>query len=157
MKSKQNIFYIVILILVLATVAFAVVKFAKPKSNNANNPSASASANASRTRGSGQGFNRGNFKPIHGVVLSVNGQTIIMKADDGSSKNITCSDSTRISKQDNGQRVSLTLADIKVNDEINVMSSDTAGSDITPRMIIIGTFSPPQNSNFQSPSGGSSI
>jgi len=46
---------------------------------------------------------------------------------------------------DNGTREQLTLADINVGDEINVMTSDSSASDIQARMIVIGAFTPPSS------------
>lgn len=146
--SNQNIIYITVLVLILGGIDYAAVKFTKPKTNSNSTAAAGAAPSNGRFGGHGQDFNRGDFKPLTGTVSSINGQTIIMKADDGSSKNITVASTTRISKPENGQRASLTILDIKVGDTINIMADDTTVADITPRMIFIGTFSPPQNGSY---------
>jgi hypothetical protein len=67
-----------------------------------------------------------------------------MKADDNSVKNISVSSDTRISKMTDEQQETLTIAEVKTGDEINVMAQDTTTGDITAQMIVIGTFTPPQ-------------
>ena len=154
MNIKKNLPYIIIIVLGLAGVVFGGITFFKKsnpnssqtvQSQNATNPNNAGPGSGGRGSWGGQGgAGRANFKPLHGTVSSTSSDTIVMKADDGSSKNITVSSDTRISKMDNGERTTLAITDVKSGDEINVMAQDTTGSTITPRMIIIGTFSPPQ-------------
>lgn len=154
---KKNYIYIIILIIGLGGLVFGGITIWHYSKKQTSSQVAGANDNQNMPGGNGgrwgQGQNRGNFKPLHGTVQSVDqsSKTIVMKADDGSSKNIVCSDSTRIMKQDNGQRVNLTLADLKVNDEINVMSTDDSQTNIQARAIFIGTFTRPQDngSGFQ--------
>jgi len=153
MKPKNNNFiYIAIVVVVVAGAVWAGAKFLG-KSNGSNNGGSVAGANNQRGQ-FGQGRGRGNFKPLSGTIQSISGQTIAMKADDGSAKNITVADTTRIMKQDNGQRVTLTIADLKVSDKINIMSDDNTKTDITARMIMVGDFTPPQGGFRPGGSGG---
>ena len=144
LKNKKNIGYIILLVIVLGGSIWAGIKFLKP--TNKNNQTSGSNLNQGR-RFQGQGnFNRANFPRIHGTISSINGSTIVLKADDGNNKNIICSSSTRIIKQENGQMSQLTISDLKMGDEINVMSSATDGqSDIQARAIIVGKFQPPQD------------
>lgn len=160
MKQKNNLPYIIILVIGLLAITFAGIKFFKKSNQSSTQASESQGSSSPNNAGQGsgtgrgqRGANRGNFKPLHGTVTSVSSDTITMKADDASTKNIAVSSTTRISKTDNGQRVTLTISDIKTGDEINVMAQDTTTSNITARMIIIGTFTPPQRSG-SSQSGG---
>jgi len=149
MKQKNNLPYIIILIIGLLAITFASVKFFKKIKENpvdTSNIENSFDPNAtgqSQARGQ-RGGNRGNFKPLHGTVTSINGNTIVMKADDNSVKNISVSSDTRISKMTDEQQETLTIAEVKTGDEINVMAQDTTTGDITAQMIVIGTFTPPQ-------------
>jgi hypothetical protein len=164
MNIKKNLPYIIILVLGLAGVVFGGIMFFKKsntnsaqtaKSQDATNPNNAGPGSGGRGSWGGQGgAGRANFKPLHGTVSSVNSDTIVMKADDGSSKNITVSSDTRISRTDNGQRATLAITDVKTGDEINVMAQDTTQSTITPRMIIIGAFTAPQGrGSYQGGSG----
>ncbi|MGA2666638.1 MAG: hypothetical protein ABSE91_00930 [Patescibacteria group bacterium] len=149
---KKNLPYLILIFVVILAAIFGGYElFKSSKSSNqqasANSGSQSGSSGSRRFGGS-----RDNFKPLHGNITALNGQTIVMKADDGSTKNIDISSSTRIMEQQNGQMTQLSLSDLKVGDEINVMASDTTSSDITPRMIIIGQFQRP--TNFSPGSGG---
>lgn len=153
---KKNLTYIIILMVGIGGLCFGgyeIYNSEKPKTGSAQtsdsgaNPSA---PNGSDQRGQwGQGGGRGNFARLHGTVTSVSDSTIVMKADDGSSKNISVSSDTRISRMDNGQRTTLAISDVKANDEISVMASDNSQSTITPRMIIIGAFAPSQRGQYQ--------
>ncbi|MCX6808690.1 MAG: hypothetical protein NTW50_03415 [Candidatus Berkelbacteria bacterium] len=168
MKIKKYLPHIGISIIVLTAMAFTSIKFLIPSIKSTINSPQSASAAVSPDKSSSQntahkgqfGQGRGNFQPLHGTIASINGQTIVMTTDDKSTKNINCSTTTRISRQDNGQMTQLSISDLKVSDEINVMSSDTTATDITPRMIIIGTFTAPTggsggNGTWQRPNSNS--
>lgn len=156
MNNKNNLPYIIILIVGLLGLTFLGFKILKKtdKDSQVAGQEAFVDPGSSNTRPNGRswggpsggqnGGNRPNFKPLHGNVTSVGSDKIIMKADDGSTKNISVSSDTRISKSGSGQRQTLTIADVKTGDEINVMASDTTGSTITPMMIMIGEFTPPQ-------------
>jgi hypothetical protein len=158
MNLKKNIYYIIILVCGIGILAWAGVKFLK-KSNASGQTAQVSGQNSGQNPpngsggswGGGRGGNRGNFQRVHGTVTSVSESTIVMKADDGSAKNITVASDTRITKMDNGQRTTLAVADVKVADEITVMTSDSSQSNISPRMIIIGAFTPPQRGSY---SGG---
>lgn len=141
---KKNFPYLVMLIVVFGGVIYFGVKYLKPK--NTDNQVASQNQNGGFRQGGGTG--RENFTPpITGTVSSISNQTIVMKESDGTIKNITCDSSTRISKEDNGQRATLAISDIKTGDTINVMSSDTSGANITAKMIFVGTMSFPTRGN----------
>lgn len=143
---KKNWIYIVILVVVLGGAFFAALKYLK-SSKAQNNQTADANGQNSPGQNGrfGRGGNRGNFTPLHGTISGVSDSTIVMKTDDGSSKNITTTSDTRIMKMDNGERSTLALSDLKVGDEINVMTEDSSQNPIAARMIFIGTFSPPAN------------
>ena len=143
MSSKNNFIYIAIIVVIVAGAVWAGAKFLG-KSGDSNNQGQVAGESQGRDQ-FGPGRGRGNFKPLQGTITSISDQKIVMKADDGNTKNITVSSSTRIMKQENGERVALTLADLKAGDKINVMSDDTNKADIEARMIMIGEFTPPQN------------
>ena len=170
-KIKKNLPYIIILVIALTATAFAAVKFLSPKkTDQASQQTADSSQgqpNNPSGRQGGRGGNRGNFQRLHGTVASVSDTAIVMTVDDKSSKTINCDSTTRIMKQENGQTVQLSLSDVQVGSEINIMGGDPTQSNITPRMIIIGTFTPPQNggswqgrnsqnSNYQQPTDSSS-
>ena len=166
MDIKKNLPYIAIIIIVIASTTFAVFKFVLPANSKSQDSSEIAdngsmgSYNGStggQNGRTGRGGQRGNFQRLHGTITSISSQTINMTADDKSTKTLTCDDNTRISTQENGQMTQLTLSELKPGDEINVMGDDTSSSNITPRMIIVGTFTAPQNGggSWQRPSSGS--
>lgn len=141
---KKNFPYLIMLIVILGGLIFFGAKYLKPK--NTDSPAMSQSQNNGFNRGGGGG--RGNFTPpITGTVESVNNQVVVMKESDGTIKNITVEASTRILKEDDGQRKTLVISDIKTGDKINVMSSDTSSSNITAQMIFVGTMSFPNRDN----------
>ena len=140
---KKNLVYIVLIVIVLVGGGYAAFHFLKPANAGNNNQTVDAVGQNPGGQGRFGGGNRGNFKPLHGTITSINSSTIIMKADDGSSKKIAVASDTRISKMDNGSRTTLVLSDLKTGDELNVMAQDTTTDQITPQMIIVGTFSPP--------------
>jgi len=149
MNLGKNYPYIIIAIVLLAIVIGAgwwLYKSSQAKnSQNTQDQSQDQFGPSGRQWGGGNGGNRGIFTPLHGTITEINGSTIIMKADDGSNKNITITSDTRIMKTENGQRTTLAMSDLKIGDEINVMSQDTSADPVSARMIIIGTFSPPTN------------
>lgn len=159
MDLKKNMPYIVILLVAVGICTFAGFKFLKGSKSNTAAQMANSSAqdqpgsgfgsgNGNSAQGGRSGRNgqgRGNFQPVHGTIASIDGQIIKMTADDNSTKNITTSSTTRITRMDSGQRVTLTLSDLKVGDEINVMNSGTDTTNIAARMIIVGQFTMPQN------------
>jgi len=164
MNFKKNLPYIIILIVVVGGIVFASLKFFKKADHQSEtaaaqdpiDPNNRGQGANGRSWGGGQGGNRPSMKPLHGTVSSTSSDAIVMKADDGSSKNISISPDTLISRMDNGQRETLTISDVKNGDEINVMAEDSSQSTITPRMIIIGTFSMPQRGQSGGYPGGSS-
>jgi hypothetical protein len=146
MKFNNNYIYIGVIVLILAIGGYFCWKFFKGSNSNQNSQ---ANSNAQQSPGGQSGFGgrqgsggrtRGNFKPLHGTISSVSAAAIVMKADDGSSKTINVSDSTRISSQVNGQRTTLAITDLKQNDEINVIATDTTTATIDARMIFIGAM-----------------
>ncbi len=149
---KKNLIYIILLICVVGAATFFGFKFLRSSNSKQASVTSPDQAGGFAQNGYGGGAgrtrnpnsNRPNFKPLHGTISSIQDQTIVMKADDGSSKNIICSSTTRIMEQSNGQRVQLAVTDLKVGDEINLMSSDTTQSNITAQMIFIGQFTMPQ-------------
>lgn len=152
-KINKNLIYIIILMCgvgILSFIGLKILKSSNAKTANSDqSQTANGPANSQNQDPSGQsrrgGGARGNFKPLEGTITSISEQTIVMKADDGSTKTINCSDSTRIMSQDNSQRTTLTLNDLKSGDLINVMSNDNTQATIDARMIFLGQFTPPQN------------
>jgi len=157
---KKNLVYIVAMLLVVGGFVWLSVKFLKPKSNTlavqaTNNQFPQGNGQSGGWAGRGNGQGRGNFAPpVHGTIKSISGSTIVMTADDGSTKNVTTSADTRITEMTNGQRTELALSDLTNGEEISVMNSGTDTTNLQARMIIIGTFTPGQNRG--SWSGGSS-
>jgi len=159
---KKNLPYIVLVVIVIGAAVFLWYKFLGPgKTKSTQTADNGSQQNGSgfggqngQSRGRGGSGQRGNFTPLHGTVSSINGQTIVMKADDGSNKNIICDSNTRISEQDNGQMTQLALTDLKNGDEITVMANGSTSGDITPRMIIIGTFTRPSGGSGRNWGGG---
>lgn len=151
---KKNYIYIVILVAVLGVVVWAGIKFFKSSKSNQNSQ---ANSNSQNQGFRGGGFNRGNFTRTHGIVSSISPSGLVMKADDGSTKNVVVSTSTRIMKEENSQPSQIKLSDIKTGDEITVMSSSTSG-DLQARMIMDGqfTFNRSQNGSFPNFNGGGS-
>lgn len=158
MNPKNNtLFYILLLVIVVVSSAAAGYFLLRPKTAS----TALEQTTSPDKNGYSGGFSqdrqggRGNFKPLHGTISSINTNsgTIMMKADDGSTKNISISSDTRISKMDNSQRQELAITDLSAGEEINVMASDTTQTDITPRMIVIGTFTPPSRGSYQGNDG----
>jgi hypothetical protein len=150
---KKNYIYIVILVAVLGIVVWAGIKFFKSSKGNQNSQTNSNSQN----QGFRGGGNRAGFNRIHGTVSSISQNGLVMKADDGSTKNVVVSTSTRIMKEKNGQPSQIKLSDIKTGDEITVMSSSASG-DLQARMIMDGqfTFNRSQNGSFPNFNGGGS-
>ena len=106
----------------------------KNSSQTANQP---GGPGGSSRFGSGQRTGRGNFKPTTGTIASISGQTLVITLADNTTKNIDCSNTSRISETQNGTTTQLAFADLKVGDKINVMGTDTNGT-IAARMIFIG-------------------
>ena len=147
MKPQKNLIYLGVIVIVVVLVVWAGIKILKPSSTTADTSSPNSQTGPGNKRGQwGQGGERGNFKPLHGTITSIdaNSGTIVMKADDGSTKNITTDSTTRISEMSNDTRQTLAISDLTSGEEINVMASDTSAATITPRMIIVGAFTPPQ-------------
>jgi hypothetical protein len=149
MKNTNNIIYLAIALIFLSGVGYFAYTFlhkteTQKKQTSAGDEEALDSQNSFGGRPSagrqGEGRPRGDFKPLHGTISSISGNSIIMKSDDGSTKTINISDSTRISAEENGQINTLQFSDLKQNDEINVMASDTTQSTIDAKMIFIGSM-----------------
>ena len=171
---KNNLVYIIALLLVIGGLVWLGFKFLKPKNNNVvaqttdNQPTGDSQSGGWAGRGNRQG-GRGNFSPpVHGTIQSISGNNIILTADDGSTKNVTTDANTRITDMENGERTQLALSDLANGESISVMNSGTDTTNITARMIFIGTFTPgqgrgnwgggSQNSNdSQSTSGSSAL
>jgi len=149
MNLGKNYPYIIIAIVLLAIVIGAGWWFYKlsqaKNAQNTQDQSQDQFGLSGRQWSGGKGGNRGNFKPLHGAISEISDSIIVIKTNDGSSKNIATTSDTRIMKMENGQRITLEFSDLKVGDEINIMAQDSNQSTITARMIFIGTFSPPIN------------
>jgi hypothetical protein len=160
---KKNWIYVLILVIGIGGIAFGAYEIHKLSSNktatatNDQNPSQGGNnPGGGGGRQWGQGGGRGNFTPpVHGTIASISGSTIVMTADDGSTKNVAVSGTTRITETQNGSRTTLQLSDLKQGEEISVMNSGTDTTNLTARMIIIGTFTPPQRGQYPSQNGGS--
>ncbi len=143
MDIKKNWLYILIIVVILVGGIYSGIRFLKPANAGSNDQTANASGqNPSGQNGRFAG-GRGNVKPLTGTISSISGMTIVMTASDGSTKNIATTGETRISEMENGSRTTLALTDLTVGETINVMAQDTSADPITPRIIIVGTFSPP--------------
>ena len=150
----------IVSLLLLAGIAFVIVKYVIPANSKTTQAASTDQSKLGTQCGTGRagrnGQGRGNFTRLHGTIASINNQTVVMTADDKSTKNLTVTSTTRISEQQNGQMTQLSLSDLKVGDEINVMGGDTTSANLTPRMIIIGTLSMPQGGGgWQRPNSGS--
>lgn len=157
MNFKKNKTYIALILIGLAILIFAGIKFFKSgdsKSKSAENQNSENNFSDGQYGRRGPGGNRAGIKPVSGTIESISGQTIKIKTDNESSKNIICSDETRISEQVDGEMSQLSLSDLMVGDKINVMTEDSSSSDIKARMIMVGEFTPPQNRG-QTPSDAS--
>ena len=152
------------MLLVIGGLVFLGLKFLKPKNNaltaqatNNQFPQGNGASGGWAGRGNGQGRG-GNFTPpVHGTIQSINSDTIVLTADDGSTKNVTITSDTRITDMENGQRTTLALSDLTNGEAISVMNSGTDTTNIQARMIIVGTFTPGQGrGNWNGANSGSS-
>jgi hypothetical protein len=139
LKWNTNYTYLIAMIVVLSLVTLGGIKFFKSGKNNSTASSPNNFPNQSQNGRSRGGFNRGNLMRTTGTVSSVSDNTILMKAEDGTNKNVIVSSSTQIMKAANGQPFQIQLSDIKTGDQITVMSSSTSG-DIQATIIMDGQF-----------------
>jgi hypothetical protein len=154
---KKNLPYIIIVVLFFGLV-FAGYEILKPKKTSnvqvstQNNQGFGSNGGGNGGASSGGSGRRGNFTPpTTGTISNINGNTITMTASDNSTKTITCSDTTRISENTNGQMTQLSLTDLSNGETINVMGT-ASGDNITARMIFIGDM--PARGNWRG--GGNS-
>lgn len=79
----------------------------------------------------GQRFQRG-FRPVTGVILSMDDKSITVKLDDGSSKIILLQDNLTVSKTDTA-----TKADLKTGVKVGVFGTNNSDGSVTAQNIQI--------------------
>jgi len=157
MDLKKNWPYIVAIVIILAGITFFAIKFLKKPSQTANLANSnSGSFGNYGGNGGGQGQrgsgSRGNFNPIAGTIASIDSSVITMTKSDNTTQKVNYTSSTRIMEQQNGQRTTLAISDLKTGDAITVMGS-VNGDTIDARMIFLGQFTPPQRGSYQGGNG----
>lgn len=94
--------------------------------------------------GNGNGQNRAGFRPVSGIISSVDDQTLTVKSDDGSSKIIILSAKTEINKAETGSP-----ADLSSGIQVAVFGTENSDGSITAQNIQLNpkmfTISPTPN------------
>jgi len=86
-------------------------------------------------QGSGnQGRTSMGGRPVSGEIISADENSITVKMQDGSTKIITYSDSTKVSKTSDGS-----VSDLSVGEQITVMGSESTQGTITAQSIFVGS------------------
>ncbi len=81
----------------------------------------------------GRNGNNQGVRPVSGEILSMDGNTLTVKAQDGSSKIVIFSDSTSINKTSEGSK-----DDLKTGEKVMVIGTEGTDGTVTAQMISIG-------------------
>lgn len=84
-------------------------------------------------QGQRAGGNRIGLQPVNGEILSADNKSITVKLQDGSSKIVIYSDSTKVNKNSEGSK-----EDLKVGEQVMVISSQGTDGTVTAQSISVG-------------------
>lgn len=141
---KKNILIIILIISFVAVGGLSFYAGTKMSSNKSrinfqNGQTLSATGESSRTR-SMSGM-------VNGEIAAISGDTVTVKLSSGSTKLVFVSDSTKVTKSEEGS-----ISDLNVGDKVIVYGpSNTSG--ITAESITLGSLGLQQGSDQQQPQG----
>lgn len=134
---KKNLIVTIVLVLVMGVGCFYggmyYQKSKTPSFGRMGNAMGRTGQNQQMPGGRMQTGERRQFLPVNGEISSMDGNTITVKGQDGSSKIVVYSTSTNINKA-----VKIEASDLKVGDEVMVMGTADASGTITAQTISVG-------------------
>lgn len=83
--------------------------------------------------GTGRQGNTTGFRPVSGEITSLDGSTITIKTQDGNSKIIIYSTSTKLNKTSEGS-----VSDLKVGEQVTAIGSESSDGTVTAQSISVG-------------------
>lgn len=145
--AKNSVIIIVILIAIITGAAgfYGGMQYQKSQRGNITRGQFLGNGNGQNTR---TGNNFQGMKPVNGEITSVDSGTITIKIQDGSSKIVVYSSSTKINKTSEGS-----VSDLKVGEQVTAFGTEGSDETVTAQNINLGggTFrmQPGNNQNNQ--------
>ncbi len=132
--SKNLTTVVIVAVVVGALGFFGGMQYQKSKSPNFDRGRFQNFQNGNRPSGfPGRNGNNQGVRPVSGEIVSMDGNTLTVKAQDGSSKIVVFSDSTTINKTSKGSK-----DDLKTGENIMVIGTEGTDGIVTALMISIG-------------------
>ena len=138
--NKNLISVIIIGIILAATGFFGGIKYQQAKQPSFNRQFA--------TNGQGRtDFNRqADFRPVSGEIISLSDQSLTVKLQDGSSKIIFYSDSTKINQTTEGSKT-----DLQSGASVTIIGTTNSDGSVTAQSISLGSSFPGGMMRFNNP------
>jgi hypothetical protein len=130
---KKSLIKIIALAIVVGLLGFyGGIQYQKSQKGNFSGSAKGLTNGAIQQRGFNRQGNGSGFSPVSGQIVSIDDNTITIKTQDGSSKIIIYSTSTKVNKTTEGSR-----SDLKIGETIMTIGSESSGT-ITAQSISVG-------------------